>query len=72
MKASMKTDFSAISKMESPTPDNCLDSAHFRTHAQNRCFFITIEDGVTDERHTYSVNAESPAAALRLILQRGL
>lgn len=58
--------------MESPTPDNCPDSAHFRTHAQNRCFIITIDDLSNNKRHAYPVNAESPAAALRLILQRGL
>lgn len=72
MKASMKVDFSAISNLKNPNPDNCPDSAHFRTHTQNRCFIITIEDVAADERRAYPVNAESAAAALRLILQRGL
>ena len=72
MKVSTKTASSAISNLTEPISDHTMNSAHFRTHAQNRCFIITIEDAATGELHTYSVNAESPAAALRLILHRGL
>lgn len=71
MKDSTKKAFSCMAQPPKMNPDT-HSPAHFRTHTATRPFIITIEDLASNERHSYPVNAESPAAALRLILQRGL